>query len=168
LAEDSAKITKPSLRKAKLKTLVELGWCELVHIPSLGLENVHAKMDSGAATSSIHATRIKAFEKEGANWVSFWFKAGAHEPSVKLEAPIFGQRQVRSSNGKQQLRYVIKAQMCLGALCWTGQLTLANRGTMAFPVLIGRRSLRRGFTVNSAKKWTLAKPEGHPIMKDEK
>jgi hypothetical protein len=145
-------------KKPRAKTPKEIGWCELVDIPSLNLKNVHAKMDSGAATSSIHATRIKEFEREGYPWVSFWFRAGAADPSIKLEAPIVDQRTVRSSNGKQQLRYVIKAKLCLGNLCWDGQLTLANRGTMAFPVLIGRRSLRRGFLINSRKRWTLRQP----------
>ena len=153
--------TKPrrALRpKTSAKVKTEIGWCELVDIPSLGLSSVHAKMDSGAATSSIHATRITAFEKAGEPWVSFWFKASNTQRARKLTAPVSDQRHVRSSNGGQELRYVIEAQFCLGTLCWEGHLTLANRGTMAFPVLIGRRALRRGFLVNSGKRWMLGKP----------
>jgi len=68
-------------------------------------------------------------------------------------------RQVRSSNGERQHRHVIETQICLGKLCWTSQLTLANRASMAFPVLIGRRALRRGLLlVNSGRKWVLGKP----------
>ena len=145
--------------KKSAKPRIEIGWCELVDIPSLGLDKVHAKMDSGAATSSIHATRIKPFERGGAAWVEFSFYASAKDHVVRLQAPVIDRRNVRSSNGKEQLRYVIAAQLCLGKLCWDGQLTLANRGSMAFPVLIGRRGLKRGFLVNSSKKWMLGKPE---------
>jgi hypothetical protein len=138
----------------------------MVDIPTLGLSGIHAKMDTGAATSSIHANRIKVFDKAGTLWVSFWFKAGKQDRAVKLSVPVFDQRTVRSSNGVQELRYVIEAQFCLGNLCWDGHLTLANRGTMAFPVLIGRRALRRGFLVNSGKRWMLGKPETNELFKD--
>jgi hypothetical protein len=146
--------------------MTEVGWCEMVHIPSLGITNAHAKMDSGAATSSIHATHIMPTERDGEAWVSFLFRAAAGEPAIRLEAKVIERRKVRSSNGKQQIRYVIKAKMCLGNICWDGQLTLANRGTMAFPVLIGRRSLRRGFIVNSKLRWALGKPEQTIISKE--
>jgi hypothetical protein len=147
-------------RKAKRqKSKVEVGWCELVDIPSLGLFDIHAKMDSGAATSSIHATRIKPFERDGAKWVEFWFRDIAGEKPRRFEAQVIDRRMIRSSNGERQTRYVIAAQLCLGKLCWEGQLTLANRRAMAFPVLIGRRALRRGFVVNSAKRWILGHAE---------
>ena len=144
--------------KARLKNTVEIGWCELVDIPSLGLSLVHAKMDSGAATSSIHASRVKPFIRDGKTWVEFWFRLNAGEKPKRYEAPVIDRRIVRSSNGLRQERYVIEAQLCLGKLCWQGQLTLANRRSMAFPLLIGRRALRRGFLVNSGRSWTLGKP----------
>lgn len=147
---------KPS--KTRLKDTVEIGWCELVDIPSLGLSQVHAKMDSGAATSSIHASRVRPFVRDGNLCVEFWFRLNAGEKPKRYEAPVIDRRIVRSSNGLRQERYVIEAQLCLGKLCWQGQLTLANRRSMAFPLLIGRRALRRGFLVNSGRSWTLGKP----------
>lgn len=137
---------------------VEIGWCEMVDIPSLGLHQVHAKMDTGAATSSIHATRVKPVIRNGTAYVEFWFRLNAGEKPKRYEAPIIDRRTVRSSNGEKQERYVIAAQFCFGKLCWNGQLTLANRRSMAFPLLIGRRALRRGFLVNSGRRWVLGKP----------
>jgi hypothetical protein len=146
-------------RQPPVTEMTEIGWCELVDIPSLGLNKIHAKMDSGAATSSIHATRVKPFEKDDRQWVEFSFHPSAKDHIRRLQAPVVEMRNVRSSNGKQQLRYVIEAQFSLGNISWKGQLTLANRGSMAFPVLIGRRGLRRGFVVNSKKKWILGRPD---------
>jgi hypothetical protein len=152
----------PKKRVVRKQAKTEIGWCELVTIPSLGLENVHAKMDSGAATSSIHATRIKPFARGDALWVEFWFRQKAGEKPRRMEARVIDTRHVRSSNGVREERFVIAATFCLGKLCWDGQLTLANRRTMAFPVLIGRRALRRGFLINSGRRWMLGKPQpGH-------
>ncbi|APG63309.1 hypothetical protein LPB140_11530 [Sphingorhabdus lutea] len=141
------------------KNPLEIGWCELIQLPSLGLVDIHAKIDTGAKTSSIHATRIKEFDRDGEKWVEFWFRENAGLKAVRKEAPILEQRKVKSSNGEQQIRYVIKVEISLGNLQWLGEMTLANRGSMAFPVLMGRRALSRGFLVNSAKRWTLGKKE---------
>lgn len=147
------------VRKARARAKSEIGWCELVDLPALGLRSIHAKMDTGAATSSIHATRIRPFDRDGGEWIEFWFRPFPGEKARRFEAPLIDRRQVRSSNGERQHRYVIETQICLGRLCWKSQLTLANRRSMAFPVLIGRRALRRGLlVVNSGRKWVLGKP----------
>ena len=145
-------------KKPRVSDKVEIGWCEMVDIPSLGLSGVHAKMDTGAATSSIHATRVKPFVRNGTACVEFWFRLNAGEKPKRYEGIIIDRRVVRSSNGDAQERYVIAAQFCFGTLCWNGQLTLANRRSMAFPLLIGRRALRRGFLVNSGRRWVLGEP----------
>jgi hypothetical protein len=147
-----------AVKKQRSSSKVEIGWCEMVDIPSLGLSGVHAKMDTGAATSSIHATRVKPVVRDGRPCVEFWFRPNAGEKPKRYEAQVIDRRAVRSSNGEIQERYVIAAQFCFGKLCWTGQLTLANRRSMAFPLLIGRRALRRGFLVNSGRRWVLGKP----------
>jgi molecular chaperone DnaK (HSP70) len=56
-------------RSTKSSSKIEIGWCEMVDVPSLGLSQVHAKMDTGAATSSIHATRIKPISRDGKPYV---------------------------------------------------------------------------------------------------
>ena len=97
--------------------------------------------------------------RDGRPWVEFWFRFNAGEKPKRYEAP--GNRppcRSEVSNGEKQDRYVIAAQFCFGKLCWNGQLTLANRRSMAFPLLIGRRALRRGFLVNSGRRWVLGKP----------
>ncbi len=154
------------LRKvARRRPKVEIGWCELVDLPTFGLSNVPAKMDSGAATSAIHASRIKPLARDGELWVEFWFRTKAGDKAKRYEAKVIDQRMVRSSNGERQERYVIEAQLCLGKLCWNGELTLANRRAMTFPILVGRQALKKGFLVNSARRWMLGR--GHDVDHDE-
>lgn len=150
---------KPGKPIEKLPEPVEIGWCELVDLPELDLMGMHAKIDSGALTSSLHATRIRTFERDGHRWVRFRSpRSPGHDP-VDIEAPLIEKRSVTSSNGARQERYVIATRVRLGPHEWDGQLTLANRTPMAFPVLVGRRALRRGFLVNSGRRWVFGKPE---------
>lgn len=156
---------KPMANKAKIgrigkpnkKNPVEIGWCELVTLPEFDIHSIHAKIDTGANTSSLHAVDIKPFIKDDAAWVSFRVPKSPAMPAFQCEAPILKQTTIKSSNGHEQLRYVIAVKIILAGLQWDGQMTLANRGSMAFPILIGRRSLRRGFIVNSAKKWVFGR-----------
>lgn len=144
-------------QKPSKKNPLEIGWCELVDLPEFGIKNIHGKMDSGANTSSLHAVDIKPFIKDGIAYVSFRIPKSSSQPAFQCEAPILKQTKIKSSNGHEQLRYVIAIKIILAGREWNSQMTLANRGSMAFPILIGRRSLRRGFVVNSAKKWVFGK-----------
>jgi len=147
-----------AVKKQRASAKVEIGWCEMVDIPSLGLTGVHAKMDTGAATSSIHATRVKPVDRNGKACVEFWFRLNAGEKPKRYEAPIIDRRSVRSSNGEAQERYVLAEQFCFAMLFRNRKTTLSNLRSMAFPLLIGRRALRRGFLVNSGRRWVLGKP----------
>ena len=145
--------------RSKLLQPVEIGWAELVQLPDLGLNHIRAKIDTGAATSSIHATRLKPIETDEGLMVEFWTRVHQDEPSCKITAPAVARRKIKSSNGEVQLRYVVETTMRMGDFTWTGHLTLANRRAMAFPILIGRRALARGFRVNCARRWMLGRPE---------
>lgn len=136
-----------------------IGWCECVDLPDLDLACIKAKIDTGAATSSMHATRIKPFEEDGAQWVEFWFRAHKGERAKRYRAPVYERRKIKSSNGLSEFRYVIETHIILGGKSWLGHITLANRRNMAFPMLIGRRALRRGFLVNCAQRYVLGRPE---------
>lgn len=154
-AKQSARPPKP---RRRLKEPLEIGWCELVDLPDFGLTGLHAKIDSGARTSSLHAVRIRPFERDGEDWVAFTVPRSPEHAAKRVEAKVHDHRPIKSSNGKVQQRYVIETLITLGPLTWSGHITLANRQSMAFPMLIGRRALRRGFLVNSGKRWMLGKP----------
>ncbi|WP_420605803.1 ATP-dependent zinc protease [Novosphingopyxis sp.] len=154
--EMPARVREP---RGKMADSVEIGWAELVQLPDLGLDHIRAKIDTGAATSSIHATRLAPIETDDGLLVEFWTRVHKDEPARKFTAPAVARRKIKSSNGEVQLRYVIETRMRLGDFTWTGHLTLANRRAMAFPILIGRRALARGFRVNCARRWMLGRPE---------
>ena len=129
-----------------------VGWRELVHLPELGLHGVPAKIDTGARTSSLHATVLDRFERGGEEYVRFAMDFEQHVRQV-CEAVHVDRRGITSSNGETQIRYVIKTPLKIGDLEFRAEISLADRSDMKFPMLIGRSALRRRFVVDSGHSW---------------
>ncbi|MDH5612999.1 MAG: 30S ribosomal protein S6--L-glutamate ligase [Gammaproteobacteria bacterium] len=115
-------------------------WCSF---PELGIPAIQARVDSGAKTSSIHAFNIQKFRREGETWVSFEVHPLQHDRKtvVRCEKPVVDKRVVKSSSGASETRYVINATIKLGSNKWDIELTLANRDTMGYRMLLGREAM---------------------------
>jgi len=137
------------------KKLAEIGWREYVDIPELGIVGVKAKVDTGARTSCIHAFSVTTFEKENAVWVRFGVhpNQGDHGTEVWCEAPVVDYREVTDSGGHSEMRYVIASQLIIGKHQFRTELTLTNRDTMRFRMLLGRRAMTKRFIVNPSASY---------------
>lgn len=115
-------------------------WCSL---PGLGLPAIKARVDSGAATSSLHAFNIVPFQRDGAHWISFEVHPLQNDRSVVVrhEAPVLEQRGVRNTSGISETRYVIREELVLGEQRWPIELTLTNRDAMGYRMLLGREAM---------------------------
>ena len=115
-------------------------WCSL---PGLGLPAIKARVDSGAATSSLHAFNIVPFQRDGALWISFEVHPLQNDRSVVVrhEAPVLEQRGVRNTSGISETRYVIREELVLGEQRWPIELTLTNRDAMGYRMLLGREAM---------------------------
>ncbi|MGV3713471.1 ATP-dependent zinc protease family protein [Pseudolysinimonas sp.] len=131
------------------------GWREWVQLPSIGVPWIKAKLDTGARTSSLHAYKIKVFERDGDEWVRFrvrpWQESAEDETLV--ECPVHDRRNVRSSSGHVQERIVVLMRITLIGREIDAEVTLSNRDAMGFRMLIGREALRRGFAVASGRSF---------------
>jgi hypothetical protein len=131
------------------------GWREWVRLPEIGVPWIKAKLDTGAQTSSLHAYDVEPFTQEGADWVRFkvrpWQRSDDDEVSVQL--PVYDRRRVRSSSGHVQERVVVLMPIVLIDREVTAEVTLSNRDSMGFRMLIGREALRRGFDVTSSRSY---------------
>ncbi|MEC8524392.1 MAG: ATP-dependent zinc protease [Pseudomonadota bacterium] len=129
-----------------------LGFIEAVELPGLGIE-CDAKVDTGAATSSLHAERIEEFERQGELWVRFHvlFNKQSARIDQTCEARLVEQRVITSSNGQSSKRYIIETDIHVGGLHFTTEISLTHRGSMKYPMLIGRKAIKGRFIVDVSR-----------------
>lgn len=132
-----------------------IGWREHVALPQLGVKSIKAKVDTGARSSSIHAFDIQSFERDGIPWVKFsiYPKQRSSEKAITAEAPVLDIRQIRSSTGQVQQRYVILTVIELMGQSWPIELTLACREEMGFRMLLGRQAIRGRMIVDPQRSF---------------
>jgi ribosomal protein S6--L-glutamate ligase len=115
-------------------------WCAL---PELGIPAVRARVDSGAKTSSLHAFNIQPFERDGSPWVRFDVHPVQNDDliEVRCERQVVDRRVVKNSGGNSEDRYVIRTPIRMNSDVWDIELTLTNRDSMGFRMLLGREAM---------------------------
>jgi hypothetical protein len=128
-----------------------IGSFELVQFPDFAdIGEVKAKIDTGAYTGALHCTKIREEETSEGKVLHF---APFDHPEIEVTVANFGVRYVRSSNGESQSRYFIKTKISIQGQILPITLSLADRSEMKWPVLIGRRFLRKhNFLVDVSKR----------------
>ena len=125
-------------------------WCAL---RDLGIPAIKARIDSGAKTSSMHAFNIQTFKKYGALWVTFEINPlqNNRRTIIRCEAEVVDRREVKSSTGVPEKRYVIKTDIYMGNTRWPIELTLSNRDSMGYRMLLGREAMKDRFLVDPSE-----------------
>ncbi len=142
------------MKNAKNKKVVgSEEWCSF---PELGIPAIKARVDSGAKTSSIHAFNINTFRRDGDLWVSFEVHPLQNNRSavVRCERPIIDKRVVKSSSGESETRFVVSAPLKFGAAVWNIEITLSNRDSMGFRMLLGREAMKGRLIVDPELTYT--------------
>ena len=134
-----------------------IGWREWVSLPDLAISHIKAKVDTGAKTSALHAFYVEPFERDGRPWVRF----GVHPlqaslcDAINCEAPIKDIRRVTDSGGHAEMRPVIETALLVQGEVRVIELTLTDRESMMFRMLLGRSALKRRFVVDSGRSFLL-------------
>jgi len=137
---------------------VILGSEEWFSFPDLGIPTIKARVDSGAKTSALHAINIAPFVREGNNWVKFDINPIQNnlKTVIHCEAPLIDKRIVKSSSGFREQRYVIQTTLDIGDTNWTIEMTLTNRDSMGFRMLLGREAMSGRVLVDPEQSYLLA------------
>ncbi|MDP3534558.1 MAG: ATP-dependent zinc protease [Halomonas sp.] len=144
-------------------TKTMLGRNEWVGLPSIGTY-LKARVDSGAHTSSLSASNITRFERDGENWVRFKLALNEEDVVVErirdewIEAPIIRRVRIVQASGEES-RPVISLLMTLGPLRENVEFTLNNRTHLDYPVLLGRRFMMDIATIDVAQTYIHERPE---------
>lgn len=141
-----------------------LGWREWVALPGLGIGHIKAKVDTGARTSALHAFYVEQYEKSGVNWVRFGVHPLQHTTHdvVECHAPVKEIRRVTDSGGHAEWRPVIEVNLTLGGGNRLIEMTLTDRETMRFRMLLGRSALKPHYWVDSGRSFLLGGDKNSP------
>lgn len=127
-----------------------LGRSDRVDLPGLGLENIHAKIDTGAYTCSLHCSSAAVVNGK----LEFILLDEEHPEftGMKFSFKKFTQREIKNSFGEAELRYVIKTTIKIFDRKIRAEFSLSDRDKLRFPVLLGRKILRNRFIIDVTKK----------------
>lgn len=115
-------------------------WCQL---PDLNVPAIKAKIDTGAKTSALHAFNIKLVKRGHKRFVHFDIHPlqGYEKILISCVAPIIDEREITSSNGHKEHRYVIRTAIAISDQVWEMEVTLSNRDPLRYRLLLGREAL---------------------------
>ena len=132
-----------------------IGWREWLALPALGIEQIKAKIDTGARTSALHAFHIETLQKSGEEWVRFKMHPLQNNSDyvVVCEAPVIDVRSVTDSGGHKENRFVISTDIALGGERFPIEITLTSRETMRFRMLLGRTAMCGRYTVDPEQSY---------------
>lgn len=127
--------------------------------PDFGGVRVKAKVDTGARTSALHASKIQTFEENGQSFVRFELHPDQRNVSrtEQCVAPLVAHRSVKSSSGQSEDRYFISTAISIGEQTWTIELSLTRRDQMGFRMLLGRHALRGRYLVDPGRSFLLGR-----------
>ena len=127
-----------------------LGRYDRVDLPELGLYNIHAKIDTGAYTCSLHCQKAEVVDGK----LEFILLDQEHPEftGMKFVFTEFEKRDIKNSFGEVEKRFVIVTSITVFEEVITTEFSLSNRGSLKFPILIGRKILRNRFLIDVKKK----------------
>ncbi len=147
---------------------VILGSEEWFSFPDLEIPAIKARVDSGAKTSALHAINITPFIKEEKHWVRFDINPiqKNQKTVIHCEAPLVDKRIVKSSSGFREQRYVIQTTLDIGNDSWPIEMTLTNRDSMGFRMLLGREAMIGRTLVDPEQVYLLGKEPTTDSLKE--
>lgn len=134
---------------------LKLGWREWCSLPELGIPAIKAKIDTGAKTSCLHTFCIEPYTVDATDYVRFKVHPIQKNETLVLEcyAAVKDQREVSDSGGHKEMRYIIESTVRIGDKERLIEMSLTNRDSMRFRMLLGRRAMEENTLVDPAASY---------------
>ena len=127
-----------------------LGRSDRIHLPGLGLKNIHAKIDTGAYTSSLHCSRAEV--KNGRLEFVLLDEEHPEFAGMTFSVDTYTERAIKNSFGVAEKRYIIQTSIKIYDQEIMTEFSLSDRDALRFPILLGRKVLRERFMIDVTKK----------------
>lgn len=129
-------------------------------LPGLGIARIKAKLDTGARTSALHALSSERYSVGGAPFVRLRVQPRQREDGrvLMVETAIVDERFVTDSSGHRERRIVIAALLAVGGESWPIEITVTNRDSLRFRMLLGRSAMQGRLLVDPDRSYLLGKP----------
>lgn len=137
-----------------------IGWREWVGLPELGVDEIKAKVDTGADNSSLHAFNLERFDQDGTPMVRFEIhpRQRKRKPSIECVAEVVKERLVKNPGGRAELRPVIQTTLVVAGEELDALVNLTTRDEMTFRMLLGRRTMGGRFVVDPGRSYVGGRP----------
>ena len=161
-------LTSPAQAQVRSPKMI-LGWLETTQIVGSDMR-IKTKLDVGAKTSSMQATNIERFERDGKPWVRFDFTDEdvdtEKERTLRLEGPLVRDVVIKRHGASNITRPVVAREFCLYNQIYRTEFSLTDRGKFNYSILLGRSFLSKVAVIDPSETF-LTRPgcEGHtPVL----
>jgi hypothetical protein len=134
--------------------MIVLGRRDYIDLPEFDLNNIQAKVDSGAYGCSLHCHEIDVEKINGKETLKFKLLDPQH-PEYEdkyMFSTEFSEKTVKNSGGQAENRFTIYTNIILFNMTYEVEFSLADRKDMRYPVLLGRKFLRNRFLIDVSQK----------------
>ena len=125
-----------------------IGRTDKIDIPEFGLDNIPAKIDTGANRSAIHCSKITRVKNNGVDEIMFHIPLDSSHGINCIHSKSYFKKKIRSSSGHVEDRYIIKTKIVLFGKKINATFSLTDRTDMKYPILLGRKLLNSLFIVD--------------------
>lgn len=134
---------------------IVLGALEKCDLPDIGIFNLVVRVDTGAATSSLHVENVVEFKKGKERYIHFDIHPDVYdvEKITRHTAKVEAMRRVKSSTATRERRFLIETTFVIGEYSWPIHITLTDRSEMTYLMLLGREAMSNKLLVDPSKEF---------------
>ena len=149
---------QPRDAASPIRQPIRIGWKEYLQFTEWDLRRIRVKIDTGAHTSALDVVRYELIETAGGGLMASLFLALDHRHPgrfTRIHTPVLRTVAVRNSGGVREERPLVETEVRIGPIRKRIRITITNRSSMRYRMILGREALSDDFLVDVSRKYLL-------------
>jgi hypothetical protein len=137
---------------------LRIGWKEYLEFTEWDLRRIRVKIDTGARTSALDVVRYELIETAGGGLMATLLLAlDRRHPGrfTRIQTPVLRTVIVSNTGGTREERPLVETAVRIGSIHKRIRITIANRSSMRYRMILGREALADDFLVDVSCKYLL-------------